>query len=221
MDRREDRSPGVTAYARCKPAFHIAGGTRTEHCGTTQEAELDTFNLFLEMDVSLAAILPHREAILAFAADRLAERADMEYEDAKAALNARERLGATALGNGIAMPHALTRACVRPACALIGLSSPVDFDAPDEKGVDVVLALIWPQSRAQEFLKLSSTINRILPDPALLQLIRGASSPERIRSMLHARARADRQRMSGGIGDVRAILCHEHASVPYPGRIVP
>lgn len=142
------------------------------------------------MDVSLAAIVPHREAAIALAADRLADGAGMAYEEVKTALAAREALGSTALGRGVAMPHAIARQCQRPAGALIRLAAPVDFDAPDDNAVDVVLALIWPQSRVQDFVRFSSLVNRILLDPGVLPSIRSMSAPDRIRSLLHTRARA-------------------------------
>jgi mannitol/fructose-specific phosphotransferase system IIA component (Ntr-type) len=149
---------------------------------------LENHELFLTMDISLAAIVPHKEAAIALAADRLAETAGMAYGDVKAALAGREALGSTALGMGLAMPHAVSRACPRPAVSLVSLTSPVDFDAPDHRGVDVVLALIWPQNRVGDFVRLSVLAKRVLSDPAVLEAVRGASAPGRIRSLFHARS---------------------------------
>ncbi len=160
------------------------------------EADLNNLDLFLEMDIALAAILPHKDAVIALAADRLAEATGMDYCDLKASLLDREKLGSTAIGAGVAMPHAMAALCQRPACALISLATPVNFDAPDDRDVDVVMALIWPQNRAQEFLKLSSSINRILTDPSMLQLIRRAGPADPIRYGFHARAQALRHRKS-------------------------
>ncbi len=151
---------------------------------------MDNLALFRAMDISLAAIVPHKEAALALAADRLSEKAGMGYEDVKAALAAREALGPTALGRGAALPHALARECLRPACALIGLARPIDFDAPDDSGVDVVLALVWPESAAQDFLRHTSLLGRILLDPAVLDAVRGGAAPGLIRSLFRSRAGA-------------------------------
>ena len=85
------------------------------------EVGVDSLKLFLDMDVSLGAIVPHKEAVLALAADRLADSAGMSYEHVKDALARRERLGSTALGRGVAMPHAMSRHCTRPAAVLVGL----------------------------------------------------------------------------------------------------
>ncbi|MCV3737334.1 PTS sugar transporter subunit IIA [Rhizobium sp. TRM96647] len=148
---------------------------------------MDNHGLFLAMDISLAAIVPHKEAAIALAADRLAETTGMAYGDVKDALAHREALGSTALGKGIAMPHAVSRTCPRPALSLVSLASPVDFDAPDHRSVDVVLALIWPQNRVGDFVRFSLLANRILSDPTVLEAVRGTGAPGRIRSLFHAR----------------------------------
>ncbi|MEO9338689.1 PTS sugar transporter subunit IIA [Mesorhizobium sp. SB112] len=152
---------------------------------------MDSLKLFLEADISLGAVLPHKDAVIALAADRLAEKARMSYEQARSALADREKLGSTALGQGVAMPHAMTPHCRRPACALIGLSSPVDFDAPDGEDVDVVLALIWPEGQARKFVEMSSSVSRILRDPATLRLVRKSADPDLIRRLILFRAQAD------------------------------
>ena len=160
---------------------------RPARIGCLLESTLNNHEPLLAMDISLAAIVPHKEAAIALAADRLSQGAGMPYGDVKAALMERETLGSTALARGLAMPHAMARACPRPACALIGLATPVDFDAPDNVGVDVMVALIWPQSRVKEFIRTSSLASRILLDPAIVEAARSAVDPERIRSLLRAR----------------------------------
>lgn len=181
-------APGISAAFTAVICLRApVGSVRT---GCPLEIVLDNLALFRTMDVSLAAIVPHKEAALALAADRLSERAGMAYEDVKAALAAREALGPTALGRGIALPHALARECRQPACALVGLARPVDFNAPDGIGVDVVLALIWPESAAEGFVRQTSLLGRILFDPVVLDAVRAETAPGRIRSLFHSRAGA-------------------------------
>ncbi|WP_082520436.1 PTS sugar transporter subunit IIA [Rhizobium sp. Root482] len=154
------------------------------------ESILDTHEHFLTMDISLSAIAPHKDAAIALAADRLAETVDMAYGDARAALSGREALGSTALGKGVAMPHAVPWECPRPALSLISLATPVEFDAPDHLRVDVVLALIWPRHRVGDFVRFSSLASRVVSDPAVLQAVRTSGAPGLIRSLLHARGSA-------------------------------
>ena len=151
---------------------------------------MDNHELFFAVDISLAAIVPHKDAAIALAADRLAETLNMADGDARAALSGREALGSTALGKGVAMPHAVAGECPRPALALISLATPVEFDAPDHLRVDVVLALIWPRHRVGDLVRFSSLASRVVSDPAVLQAVRTSGAPGRIRSLLHARGSA-------------------------------
>src|SRR5690606_22719412 len=72
------------------------------------EVGVDSLKLFFEMEVSLDAVVPRKEAVLALAADLLAGRAGMSYEHARDALAGREKLGSTGLGRGVAMSHAIS-----------------------------------------------------------------------------------------------------------------
>lgn len=175
---------------------------------------MESLKLFLEMDVSLDAIVPHKDAVLALAADRLADRAGMRYEHARDALVGREKLGSTALGHGVAMPHAMSRHCTRPAATLIGLAAPLDFDAPDDEDVDVVFALIWPQYRAPEFLKVSSAVSRALVDPAMLQMVHRSAAPDLVRRSFYFNAKAGRVREGNAAGDGGVILPTDRSSYP-------
>lgn len=152
------------------------------------ESILDTHDLFLTMDISLAVIVPHRKAAIALSADRLAQTVDMAYGDVKAALAGREALGSTALGKGAAMPHAVAWECPRTGLSLISLAKPVEFDAPDHLRVDVVLALIWPRHRIGDFVRFSSLASRVVSDPVVLRAVRASAAPGQIRSLLHARS---------------------------------
>ncbi|MCW5711531.1 PTS sugar transporter subunit IIA [Shinella sp.] len=175
-----------------KPNFVILNASADPDIvyGEPTESALDNHELFLAMDISLGAIVPNKEAAIALAADRLADGAGMAYGDVKAALTGREALGSTALGKGIAMPHAIAPACLRPAVSLIELATSVDFDAPDHRDVDVVLALIWPHHRAGDFVRFSVLTSRVLSDPTLAEVVRQSDDHGRIRRLLHARSRA-------------------------------
>ena len=70
------------------------------------------------------------------------------------ALIARERLGTTGLGHGIALPHCRIKACPEPTGLLARLEEPIDFDAVDREPVDLVFALIVPEGDDQEHLEI-------------------------------------------------------------------
>jgi len=101
-------------------------------------------------------------------------------------LFAREKLGSTALGYGIAIPHGRIKGLNDTACALIRLKQPIDFDAPDNLPVDLLFILLAPVAATDVHLQILGELAqmfsekgmreklRAAPDAdALLQLIRG------------------------------------------------
>jgi len=62
-------------------------------------------------------------------------------------LVARERLGSTGIGQGIAIPHCRLEDCKRVVGALLTLSEPIDFDAIDNEPVDLLFVLLVPRTR--------------------------------------------------------------------------
>lgn len=69
------------------------------------------------------------------------------------ALQARERLGSTALGEGVAIPHCRIDSISEIRCAVIKLEQGVDFDAPDNQEVALFYALMVPEDATDEHLK--------------------------------------------------------------------
>ena len=89
-----------------------------------------------------------------------------------------ERLGSTALGEGVALPHCRLDACQEPIAALLTLASPIDYDAPDDDPVDLVFALIVPKAAADEHLSILSNLAELLIDDSNREALRGAASHE-------------------------------------------
>lgn len=65
----------------------------------------------------------------------------------------REKLGSTALGKGIAIPHCRIANCEKTTGALIKLDAPTDFDAPDNQPVDLVFILLVPEEATDTHLE--------------------------------------------------------------------
>ena len=108
--------------------------------------------------------LAHRAAILL----------DIDQETVTKALLNREDLGSTGLGNGIALPHA-RMAGLEKAFGLFALLKPaVQFDAIDERPVDLVFALLLPQQLPEVHLKSMACVARRLGDPILAGKLRSA-----------------------------------------------
>jgi len=81
-----------------------------------------------------------------------------------ASLAARERLGSTGLGSGVAIPHARLQGLREAVAALIRLSFAVEFDAPDGKPVSDVLVVLVPEQATEEHLQLLAQAAEMFSD---------------------------------------------------------
>jgi PTS system nitrogen regulatory IIA component len=82
-------------------------------------------------------------------------------------LFARERLGSTGLGHGVAIPHGRIKGLKQPLAAVFQLASPIGFDAPDEQPVQFMIFLLVPEVATQKHLEILSEIAEMLSDSAL------------------------------------------------------
>ena len=107
--------------------------------------------------------------------------------DAKELFNSllqRERLGSTALGRGIAVPHVHVRGLTRIVCHFARLAKPVDFDAPDHQPVDLVFLLLSPDHASGDHLKALARISRLVRDQAMIEQLRSAKDLGGLRNVL-------------------------------------
>ena len=96
--------------------------------------------------------------------------------EAFASLIAREKLGSTALGHGVAIPHGRLDGLDESVGALLKLAVPIDFDAPDEQPVDLLFGLLVPKDSGDEHLQDLAAIARLMSDPLLRSHLRAATS---------------------------------------------
>lgn len=82
-------------------------------------------------------------------------------------LFARERLGSTGLGHGVAIPHGRIKGLKTPMAAVFLLEAPIGFDAPDEQPVKLLIFLLVPEAATQKHLEILSEIAELLSDAAL------------------------------------------------------
>lgn len=79
-------------------------------------------------------------------------------------LFARERLGSTGLGEGVAIPHARIKGLKRPLAAFIRLAEPIPFEAPDGQPVTLLIFLLVPEQATQQHLEILSEIAQLLSE---------------------------------------------------------
>ena len=116
-----------------------------------------------------------KKRALELVAESIAEHhAPLDAQEVFEALMARERLGSTAVGDGVAIPHCRLDACTTPMAALVRLAEPVDFDAPDGKPVDLLFVLVVPGEAHEEHLQLLASAARALNEPAYRTALREA-----------------------------------------------
>lgn len=87
-------------------------------------------------------------------------------------LNAREKLGSTGLGNGIAIPHARLEGLEAPIGCMITLREGTDFNAIDSQPVDIVFALLVPSEACDEHLQILASLVELFMQPDFCQQVR-------------------------------------------------
>lgn len=90
------------------------------------------------------------------------------------ALLAREKLGSTGLGLGVAIPHGRIRGLRHAVGAFAHLAPPIDFDAPDGRPVDLMFVLLVPEKANETHLQLLSTLAQMFTDRAFRESVAAA-----------------------------------------------
>ncbi len=92
------------------------------------------------------------------------------------ALFAREKLGSTGLGQGIAIPHGRIKGLKEAKGAFLRLATPVQFDAPDGKPVDLLFVLLVPEAATEHHLQLLSELAQMFSDRSFREKL--SASPD-------------------------------------------
>ncbi len=143
----------------------------------------------------LSRILPLSNVVLDLAATskkRAFEQAGLIFENhhgiARTAvfhsLIARERLGSTALGHGVAVPHGRIKDLKEPCAVFMRLAEPVRFDASDGRTASLLFFLLVPETATQTHLDLLAEIARLMADPDVRQALAQETDPARIHHIL-------------------------------------
>jgi len=131
----------------------------------------------------LAAILPANNVLVdvdAASKKRVFEQAGLLFENQHQVargivtdnLFARERLGSTGLGHGVAIPHGRIKGLKNPLAAVLRVQQPIPFEAPDEEPVLLLIFLLVPEAATQRHLEILSEIAEMLSDRELRERLR-------------------------------------------------
>ena len=125
-----------------------------------------------------------KKAVLEKASELLAYRfPEIDRRRLLEGLLNRERLGSTGLGEGVAIPHCRFKDCQTPASALLR-TRPIDFDAPDDKAVDLVFVLAVPLHEQRTHLEILGALARVFDDSSVLVALRRASTDQELFDVL-------------------------------------
>ena len=127
----------------------------------------------------LEAALPitRKDRLFGHFAASFAESLDgVSAEEIARALWERERTQNTAVGMGLALPHATVTSADRPYLGVFTSAEPLDYDAPDGKPVDVFFVTLGPPSARRAHLVLLSGVSRLVLETPLLERLRAATS---------------------------------------------
>ena len=92
------------------------------------------------------------------AAASISAEFDLDQESVYRSLLSREKLGSTAIGHGVAIPHSRMTGCSEPLGCLILLSEGIDFGAPDGADVEIAFILLVPEAATQDHLDLLASL---------------------------------------------------------------
>ena len=143
----------------------------------------------------LSSILPAAQVLVSVDATskkRAFEEAGLLFENLHGlsralitdSLFARERLGSTGLGHGVAIPHGRIKGLKAPMAAVFRLGAAIGFDAPDEQPVGLLIFLLVPEAATQKHLEILSEIAELLSDAPLRERIKASTDAAELHNMI-------------------------------------
>ncbi len=109
---------------------------------------------------------------------------DVGSGDILNSLSAREKLGSTGLGHGVAIPHGRMSGVSESVGAFMRLQHPLDYEAHDGNGVDLVFGLLVPQNATEAHLKHLAAIAEMFSDENFCRAAREAADDQALHALL-------------------------------------
>jgi PTS system nitrogen regulatory IIA component len=99
-------------------------------------------------------------------------------------LFARERLGSTGLGHGVAVPHGRIKGLKAPLAAFVRLKAPIPFESPDGQPVNLMVFLLIPDHVTQQHLEILSEIAEMFSDESFRSVLATSNDPAGVHARL-------------------------------------
>ena len=145
---------------------------------------MELFDLLRPQAVRVMSKVSSKKRLIAALGDLAQSALGLDAGDTVAALQERESLGPTGVGNGVALPHARLPGVERVMGSFILLETPVMFDAVDQLPVDIVFALFAPQNAGFEHLSALAKVSRLLRDMDLRNKLRANPNSKTLYALL-------------------------------------
>lgn len=145
---------------------------------------MELTDILSEESVVVCTGLKTKREVLEKLAQQAAEVTGQEAAPVFEALNDREALGSTGLGNGIAIPHGKFPGLGSVTAVFARLDKPVDFDAVDDRPVDLVMMLLAPLGAGTDHLKALARVARVLRTESVVDQLRRTVDPKKLYAVL-------------------------------------
>ena len=135
-------------------------------------------NVWLDEEASCA------KQVFRMVAERVGSSNGLEAREIIDGLAERERLGTTAVGDGVAIPHARFKGLSQVMGIFIRLNQAIDMNAVDDRSVDLLFLLLAPEDANAEHLKVLARVARVMRSPENQLILRENDSKEAVLSVL-------------------------------------
>lgn len=125
-----------------------------------------------------------RKQVLAEMSGRMANVLGLDPREVHEAVQERERLGSTGVGEGVAIPHARIESLTRPVGGFARLLEPADFEAIDERPADLIFMLLAPTDAGAEHLRALARAARVFRQERIREALRQAQTEEAVLAIL-------------------------------------
>jgi PTS system nitrogen regulatory IIA component len=139
--------------------------------------------LFSPSDVLLDLEVPSKQALFDAVSHLWAESRGMVAVDVEKSLNARESLGSTGVGRGVAIPHARIKGLAEAVAAFVRPATPIAFDSPDGVPVSYCFVLLVPEAATEQHLQILADVVGMLSDEQFRTQLANAKSQQDIHQL--------------------------------------
>lgn len=128
--------------------------------------------------------LTSKKSVLEEISKTIASNTECDEDEIFSKLYEREKLGTTALGNGIAIPHARIKGIENIKVMLMRLTNGIDFDSLDGEKVDIIVSLVVPNDKSDDHVHILASIAELLENKIFRAEFRNAKNTDEIVSLI-------------------------------------